>query len=162
MKIASFSRLNSFCLLCLGGFVLILGSCSTNEVLEVRQFHLRTTEVESMKEAAMVRGEQMYLMRGAVSNQERRERLGQYYTVNWENGGKYAEPLKIVMEYQQAATGSEVLSMSKDLPVGEQSGVVEFSVAGESYRTRGRVLAWRVQMFSAGKVVAEKRSYLWK
>ena len=162
MKIVSLCRLNSLCLLGLGAWVLMLVSCSTNEDLKVSQFHLRTTQVEPMRQAPMLRGEQMYYLRGAVSYQERRERLGQYYTVNWENDGKYAEPLKIVMDYQQAATGSEVLSMSKDLPAGERNGVVEFSVAGESYRTRGRVLAWRVQMFSAGKVVAEKRSYLWK
>lgn len=162
MKTVSFCRLKRLCLLGLSGLVVVLVSCSPGDALQVRQFHLRTTEVEQMREAPMVRGEQMYLMRGAVSNQERRERLGQYYTVSWENDGKYAEPLKIVMDYQQAATGSEVLSMSKDLAVGERGGVVEFSVAGESYLNRGRVLAWRVQMLSAGQVVAEKRSYLWK
>ena len=52
--------------------------------------------------------------------------------------------------------------MSKDLPAGEEAGRVEFIVSGESYRTNGRVLAWRIRMMSGSKVISEKRSYMWK
>lgn len=110
----------------------------------------------------MVRGEQMYRLRGAVSMEEHRQRLGQYYTVRWNNDGSHAGPLSIAFEYRQAATGSEILRMSRDLPLSETSGQVEFAVNGEAYRTGGRVLAWRIRMFSGDKVIAEKKSYLWR
>jgi hypothetical protein len=110
----------------------------------------------------MVRGEQMYRLRGAVTMEERLLRLGHYYTINWENDGSHAGPLKIVMDYQQAATGSEIVQMSRDLPAGQSSGRVEFQIVGESYRMGGRVLAWRIRMLSGNKVITEKRSYLWK
>ena len=110
----------------------------------------------------MVRGEQMHRMRGAVTIEERSQRLGQYYSVSWKNDGSTTGPLKIVMDYQQSATGSKVLTMSKDLPAGEAAGRVEFIVSGESYRTNGRVLAWRIRMMSGSKVISEKRSYMWR
>ncbi len=95
--------------------------------------------------------------------EERRQRLGQYYTVRWKNdqpelGGR----LKVVMDYQQSATGSKVLQMHRDLPSGETSGKVEFKVSGEAYRVGGRVLAWRIRLMRGRKVLAEKHSYLWR
>ena len=128
----------------------------------MRQFHLRSIKVENMQQAPMVRGEQMHRMRGAVTIEERSQRLGQYYSVSWKNDGSTTGPLKIVMDYQQSATGAKVLTMSKDLPAGEAAGRVEFIVSGESYRTNGRVLAWRIRMMSGSEVIFEKRSYMWR
>ena len=110
----------------------------------------------------MVRGEQMYRLRGAVTLEERQRRLGQYYTVSWKNDQAAQGPMTVVMDYQQAATGSQVLRMSRDLPAGQTSGRVEFQVTGESYRIGGRVLAWRIRLLRADEIVAEKRSYLWR
>ena len=128
----------------------------------MRQFHLRSIKVENMQQAPMVRGKQMHRMRGAVTIEERSQRLGQYYSVSWKNDGSTTGPLKIVMDYQQSATGAKVLTMSKDLPAGEAAGRVEFIVSGESYRTNGRVLAWRIRMMSGSEVISEKRSYMWR
>ncbi|MBT8036756.1 MAG: hypothetical protein KJO21_04345 [Verrucomicrobiae bacterium] len=141
----------------------LLVSCSTgdNEALEVRQFHLRDIKLAG-KEAQMVRGEQMYRLRGAITMEERQHRLGQYYTVNWKNDHMGQGEMKVVMDYQQAATGSKVLRMSRDLPADKVSGRVEFHVTGESYRAGGRVLAWRIRLLRGDQVVEEKRSYLWR
>jgi hypothetical protein len=122
--------------------------------MQVKQYHLRSIDTVDMKQAPMVRGEQMYRMRG--------QRLGQYYSVRWENSNEAQGPLKIIMNYNQAATGSKVLTMSQDLPAEETSGLVEFSISGEAYRTGGRVLAWRIRMMSGNDVLSEKRSYMWK
>jgi len=155
-------RLRKLCMLTVFGVFGLLISCGSPDLMEVRQFHLKSVEPENFKKAPMVRGEQMYRLRGAVSVAERRQLLGQYYSVNWKNDSSHAGPLKIVMNYQQAATGSEILHMSRDLPAGQSSGRVEFQVVGESYRVGGRVLAWRIRMLSGDKVIMEKRSYLWK
>jgi len=149
-------------LLCVSGLFCLLVSCASKNVMEVKQFHLRSVDVESMQQAPMVRGEQMHRMHGAVTFEERSQRLGQYYSVSWKNDGSTTVPLKIVMDYQQSATGAKVLTMSKDLPGGEEAGRVEFIVSGESYRTNGRVLAWRIRMMSGSKVISEKRSYMWR
>lgn len=108
----------------------------------------------------MVRGEQMYRLRGAVTMEERRGRLGDYYTVTWRALG--AQPTRVVMDFQQAATGAEIHRMHSDLPAGAAEGKVEFKVAGDDYNTGGRVLAWRIRLMQGGSVLAEKRSYLWR
>ncbi len=142
--------------------VALLTACSStpDEMLEVRQFHLRKTEAADRKKAQMVRGEQMYRLKGAVTLEERRERLGDYYTVTWRAVG--AQPTRVVMDYQQASTGAEVKRMSSDLPSGVPEGKVEFKVTGDAYNIGGRVLAWRIRLLQGDQVLAEKRSYLWR
>ena len=139
-------------------FVVLLGACSSSpdEMLEVRQFHLRETDPADKKKAQMVRGEQMYRLKGAVTLEERRERLGDYYTVTWRALG--AQPTRIVMDYQQAATGAEVLRQSRDLASDVAEGKEEFSVVGVDYNKGGRVLAWRIRLLQGDRVLAEKRS----
>ncbi|MGB1260144.1 MAG: hypothetical protein ACPG6P_08900, partial [Akkermansiaceae bacterium] len=72
------------------------------------------------------------------------------------------QPTHVVMDYQQAATGSKVLRKTHNLPAATPSGKVEFHVTGENYRTQGRVLSWRVRLMQGKKVLSEKRSYLWR
>lgn len=141
----------------------LLASCSSHsdEILQVRQFHLKK-ENPSKKRAYMIRGEQMHRLRGAVTLKERRARLGQYYTVTWKNPHPNQGQLKLVMDYQQTATGARVLQMSRRLPAGVSQGKVEFKVVGEPYRVGGRVLAWRIRLMQGRKMIAEKHSYLWK
>jgi len=148
-----------------GSLLSLLMSCSTSnpdsDHLKVRQFHLRSPELAD-DDTQMVRGEQAYRLRGAVTMKERKSRLGQYYTVSWKNDSPSGEPMKVVMDYQQATTGSEVHQMKRDLPSGESAGRVEFKVTGNSYLLGGRVLAWRIRLLREGEIIAEKRSYLWR
>ena len=141
--------------------VVILTSCASNhdQALKVRQFHLRDVDPAD-EEAQMVRGEQNYRLKGAVTLDERRERLGQYYTVSWNSSA--GRPTRLVMDFQQAATGSTVKRMSRDLPPKKSAGKVEFRVAGSDYNQGGRVLAWRIRLLAGDQVLREKRSYLWR
>lgn len=162
MKRLSSYSMNLLTITAVAGLFSLCASCGTRDIMQVKQYHLRSIDTVDMKQAPMVRGEQMYRMRGAVSKEERSQRLGQYYSVCWENSNEAQGPLKIIMNYNQAATGSKVLTMSQDLPAEETSGLVEFSISGEAYRTGGRVLAWRIRMMSGNDVLSEKRSYMWK
>jgi hypothetical protein len=162
MKRLSSYSMNLLTITAVAGLFSLCASCGTRDIMQVKQYHLRSIDTVDMKQAPMVRGEQMYRMRGAVSKEERSQRLGQYYSVRWENSNEAQGPLKIIMNYNQAATGSKVLTMSQDLPAEETSGLVEFSISGEAYRTGGRVLAWRIRMMSGNDVLSEKRSYMWK
>lgn len=102
----------------------------------------------------------MHRLRGAVSMEEQRNRLGDYYTVTWKASA--VQPTRVVMHYQQAATGAKILQMSRDLPNGLAGGKIEFAVTGDSYNKRGRVLTWRIRLMAGKQVLAEKRSYLWR
>jgi len=146
---------------CVG--VLISCSSQKDDLLQVRHFHLQDVQPVTGN-AEMARGEQQYRLRGAVTMDERVSRLGHYYSVSWKTpeADVGQGDLKVVMDYQQTATASKVLRMSRDLPDDMESGKMEFQIAGEAYRVGGRVLSWRVQLLRGGRVVAEKRSYLWK
>ena len=143
----------------------LLASCSFNdkEALAVRQFHLKSTQV-SGDNAQMVRGEQQYRLRGALTRAQRRERLGQYYTIEWNTGSLVngAQPTHIVMDYQQANSGSEKKRIQRQLQAGEYKGKTEFQIIGKNYHRYGRLLAWRVRLMSNSEVLAEKQSYLWR
>ena len=162
MKLEFSSAKNLLVVSAVVGVCSLFASCASKDLMQVKQYHLRSIDVVNMKQAPMVRGEQMYRMRGAVSREERSHRLGQYYSVRWKKDSNAGAAVKIVMDYQQAATGSKVLSMWQELPAAETNGLTEFSVSGESYRTGGRVLAWRIRMISGDSVLSEKRSYMWK
>jgi len=127
----------------------------------VRQFHLRDTKPAD-DSAAMIRGEQLYRLRGAVTKVERTNRLGDYYTVYWNHLGPEVSDAKIIFDYQQATTASKVLTRSLPIPAGKDSGSVEFRITGEAYQQGGNVLAWRARLIQGGKVIAVKRSYLWR
>ena len=139
---------------------MIVSCGGTREVLEVKQFHLRNTE-PARGENEVVRGEKLKRLHGAVSAAERRDRLGHYYMVRWTGpDGRENEPVRLEFDYQQAATGSTVLHLVRDLP-GTAEGTTEFQVTGPAYQTGGRVLAWRLRLFRGGALVETRRSYLW-
>ena len=141
--------------------VLGLVSCGGLEPgLDVKSFRLREAG-EVGDENEVVRAERLRRLHGAVSMEEREARLGDYYTVRW-NGpaGTESQPVQIVFEYRQAATGSKILSMSQE-HAGTATGSVEFAVRGEAYQKGGRVLAWRIRLYRGGDLVDTKRSYLW-
>ena len=144
-----------------GLWALVMVSCgSPPDVLTVKQFHLREVDV-STGENEVVRGEKLKRLHGAVSAEEHRDRLGQYFTVRW-NGpvGRESEPVRLVFDYRQAATASRVLTLEHDL-AGTAKGTAEFHVAGEAYQKGGRVLAWRLRLFRGGELVETRRSYMW-
>jgi hypothetical protein len=141
--------------------VLGMVSCGgRQEGLEVKAFRLRSAE-EVKEENPVVRGERLKRLHGAVSMADRRDRLGDYYTVHWDGpAGREGQEVRIVFDYRQAATGAKVLSMTEERP-GAATGTVEFAVTGPAYQKGGRVLAWRIRLYRDGELVDTKRSYLW-
>ena len=147
----------------LGGFLLLVVSCAgPRPVLHVKQFHLRDVSVsEGAEEAEVVKSEKLKLLYGAVTAEERRGRLGDYYSVSWAGPeGAESEEVRLVFDYRQAATGSQVHTMEEGFPPG-RVGTGEFKLNGEDFAERGRVLAWRVRLYRGASLVATKRSYLW-
>lgn len=141
----------------------LLASCGGGEpeVLRIRQFHLRDTDIAD-KEAQLVRGEQLYRLHGAVSLEERRSKVGHYYTAHWNTPDVISGNTRIVFEYQQAVTASKVLTSEHKIPKGQSSGSVEFQIIGDAYHKGGSVLAWRARLMEGERVLDVKQSYLWK
>lgn len=140
-----------------------LGACaSPPETLVVKQFVLRD-QVRETSEDPMVRMEKARRLHGAVSMEERRQRLGQYYTLLWHDPeGAGQDTVEVLFEYQQGATASRVKRMTKSFPASAKEGVAEFAVIGDDYFTGGKVLAWRASIRRGNRELASSQSYLWR
>lgn len=142
---------------------ILLGACAAPpEKLVVKQFFLRDQELETTEDP-MVRMEKARRLHGAVSMAERRQRLGQYYTLVWSDPeGVGNGPVEAVFEYQQGASASRVRRMTKSFQASNASGIADFAVIGDDYFTGGKVLAWRASVRRDGRELASRQSYLWR
>lgn len=137
---------------------LLLAACSSQtEPLVVKQFTLRDQDGEKENDP-MVRNEKLRRLYGAVSLEERKGRLGQYYAALW-SADPGAEK-EIVFSYQQG--GSKIKEMRRTIPAGTATGKEEFAVIGDDYFTNGRVLTWKMDLIVGGQIIASKKSYLWE
>jgi len=142
---------------------LFLVACAgTPEALVVKQFQLRD-QTRNTGDEPMVRMEKEHRLHGAVSMAERRQRLGQYYTLLWHDpSGTGQGAVEVVFQYQQGATASRVKRMVKEFPAAASSGVADFAVVGDDYFIGGRVLAWKATLLRGGRELATRQSYLWQ
>lgn len=142
---------------------LVLGACAgPKDALVVKQFQLRD-QARNTDDEPMVRMEKERRLRGAVSMSERRQRLGQYYTLLWNDpSGVGHGPVEVVFQYQQGASASRMKRMTKQFPASAADGIAEFAVIGDDYFTGGRVLTWKATVLRGGRELASRRSYLWQ
>lgn len=140
-----------------------LGACAeTGTGLKVKRFYLRDQD-DSNSDDPMLRGEKLRLLHGATSMEERRARLGQYYTVLWEDeSGAGSGEVEVRFEYQQGGSASLVKTRTERFPAGDTSGKAVFSVIGDDYFKRGKVLTWKVTLWRGGREIASEQSYLWR
>lgn len=142
---------------------MVLSSCASHDkTLVVKQFYLRD-EKDSNDDEPMIRAEKNLLLYGAVSMEERRQRLGQYYTALWEDpAGAGSGEVEVVFEFQQGKTGSQIKRRTVQFDSSEKSGKAAFSVIGDDYFKGGRALAWKISLLRGGRVLDTKQSYLWE
>jgi hypothetical protein len=139
---------------------LLAAACSgPQEALTVKQFTLRDQDT-TKEDDPMVQNEKLRRLYGAVSLDERKGRLGQYYTVLWNAEARVEK--QIVFRYQQGGSGSLIKEMRSEIPAGTSQGKVEFSFIGDNYFKNGRVLAWKMDLIANGETIATKQSYLWE
>lgn len=142
---------------------LFLVSCARQpQPLVVKQFVLRD-QVRKSNDEPMVRMEKERHLHGAVSMEQRKQRLGQYYTLLWSDpAGVGQGKVETVFLYQQGATGSLVKRKVTSFPASASQGVAEFTVIGDDYLKGGRVLAWKATVSRGGREIASQRSYMWQ
>lgn len=139
--------------------LLIIGCAKTTDPLVVKMQTVRDQGMER-EDDPMARHERIRRFHGAVSMEERAQRLGQYYTILWQAEAGLKK--EILFEYQQAKTGSKIKTMRRQLDAAASSGKEEFSVIGDNYYDNGRILTWRISLIVDGKTTASKQSYLWE
>ncbi len=147
---------------CLLATVTLVACAGPRETLVVKQFQLRD-QAPSSTDEPMVRMEKERHLRGAVSMEQRRQRLGQYYTLVWyDPQGAGRGEAELVLHYQQGASGSRVKRMTRSFPAAETEGRAEFAVIGDDYFNHGKVLAWKAVLKRGNKELARRQSYLWQ
>ncbi|MES2996482.1 MAG: hypothetical protein V4733_06700 [Verrucomicrobiota bacterium] len=140
---------------------ILTAACSAPPAaLVVKPFTLRDEKRDPGSEP-MVEMEKQRRLLGAVSMKERRQRLGQYYTVVW-NDPHAGAPVTVAFSYLQGGTASRVKTTERSFPAAATSGTAEFAVRGDNYFDHGRVTAWRISLKRGGMEVAAKQSYLWE
>lgn len=140
--------------------VCLIASCAEqSKPLVVKTHTLRDQDVNKADDP-MVRHEKLRRLYGAVSMEERRQRLGQYYTVIWNLPEAADSKREILFQYQQGKTGSLVKTMKRSL--GGNSGKEEFKIIGDDFFDNGRILAWKISLIAGGETIASEQSYLWE
>lgn len=142
-----------------------LGACAgPDNLLTVKQFYVRDQD-DDQNIDPMVRAEKNRIFHGAVSMEERRGRLGQYYTVLWNDAEGANSDHTVVFEFQQGGSGSLIKKRTVEFPrekYSVSSGKAAFSVIGDDYFKGGKVLAWKISLLRGKEVISTRQSYLWQ
>lgn len=143
---------------------LLLGACGSSRdnsaIRKVQAFHLKSDKPMPTRDR-MIKSETNSRMWGAITNSERADRLGNYYTAHWHTKDT-TTPAKVRIEYRQANTGAKLFSQEVDYPSPARNNKTEFTITGAAYHTQGRVVAWRIQVIQGGEVIGQETSFLWE
>ena len=104
--------------------------------------------------------ERQYRLYGAVTGVDQRQRFGNYFDFFWRV--KRPSDVTVRLEYRQEKLHEH--TQAQEITYGNVRGThkTEFKVIGDDYFDDGRVIAWRCLLIANGRIVAEKRSFLWE
>ncbi len=103
--------------------------------------------------------EHSYRLHGAVTALDQRQRFGQYFDFFWR--AKRPSDVTVRFEYKQEKLKAFVQAKEQTYHKVNGTNRSEFRVVGDEYFDDGGVLAWRCLLIEHGRIVAEKRSFLW-
>lgn len=103
--------------------------------------------------------ERPYRLFGAVTALDLRQRLGDYLDFFWR--AKRPADLAVRLEYRQEKLHGLVQAQEISYTNVHGTHKTEFKVIGDDYLDDGRVIAWRCLLIENGRIVAERRSYMW-
>lgn len=101
-----------------------------------------------------------YFNYGAITKEEKKNKKGHYFVINWKNEGE-AENLILRFDYRQEQSREKLNTL--EIPVSAAQGNLRgmFSVRGDAYEKFGKVNSWRISVIRQGQIVAEKKSFIW-
>jgi hypothetical protein len=103
--------------------------------------------------------ERQYRLFGAVTALDVRQRLGDYLDFFWR--AKRPADVTVRLEYRQQKLHDLIQAQEVSYTGVRGTHKTEFKVVGDDYLDDGRVTAWRCLLIENGRVVAERRSYMW-
>ena len=137
----------------------------TTRITDLTDLPLKSTTVPEWSwEKAPLRANARYAMFRANSANQRKERLGDYYYLDWYDA-EPQKPVKIVMLYTQALTGSTVLTRTlefKEPRPKPGSRETHFFFSGPERAKGGDIMTWRIELYCGGRLVDHRQSYLWE
>lgn len=132
-----------------------------DDAIQFRKTKIFLNEPELLKPTTedMISFERQRVNFGAVTQLDRQQRYGHYYTFFWRSGRK--ADLTLRFEYRQQKLGSYVQAKEHFYPGTKGSVQSQFQVIGDDYAEEGRVTAWRAVLIENGKIVGLTQSFLW-
>ena len=96
---------------------------------------------------------------GAVTNVDKMQRYGNYFTFYWRADRK--SDITVRLEYRQENLGAYVQAKEVSYTGVKGTTKTQFKVIGDDYVQDGRVVAWRAILIENGRIVGLTQSYLW-
>jgi hypothetical protein len=114
---------------------------------------------KSVAQQASLNFERSYRLHGAVTTADQRQRHGEYYDFFW----RARRPSDVTVRFEYKQEKLRAFTQAKEVAYRDVRGTnrSEFRVVGDEFFDDGRVLAWRCLLIEHGRIVAEKRSFLW-
>lgn len=120
---------------------------------------LNEPELFKLTTDPMIAFERQRINFGAVTQLDRQQRYGGYYTFFWRATRK--ADLTLRFEYRQQKLGSYVQAKEFFYPAAKGSMLSKFEVIGDDYADEGKVTAWRAVLIENGRIVGLTQSFLW-
>lgn len=137
----------------------------TTRITNLTDLPLKSTTVPDWDwEKAPLRANARYAMYKAHTVNQRKDRLGDYYYLDWYDA-EPQQPVKIVMSYTQALTGAAVLTRTIEFNKPRTkagSRQTQFFFSGPERAKGGDIMSWRIDLYCGGKLVDHRQSYLWE
>ncbi len=132
-----------------------------DEAFQFRKTKIFRNEPELFKPTLsdMISFERARVSFGAVTQVDRIQRYGLYYTFFWRAARK--TDLTLRFEYRQEKLGSYVQAKELYYPAAKGTIQSDFQVIGDDYLNDGKVTAWRAVLIDNGKIVGLTQSFLW-
>lgn len=129
------------------------------EISKIYTFWNDPDKIKTSKNQAL-NYEEKYFNYGAVTKAQKKEKMGQYYVVSWDNDGD-VNNLILRFDYRQEKTKDLVHTL--EIPYKQVDGFhkATFSITGDAYEKFGPVKSWRVSVVRNGVIVAKEQSFIW-
>jgi hypothetical protein len=104
--------------------------------------------------------EPKYWDHGAILAKDKLDRRGNIFVINWQNDGQPGD-FTVRLDYRQAMTRERVMTQTQEYKNFDGYEKTVLKVTGDEYLRGGVVHSWRISIVRDGKIVAQKKSFIW-
>jgi len=104
--------------------------------------------------------EPKYWNHGAILAKDKLDRRGNIFVINWQNDGQPGD-FTVRLDYRQAMTRERVMTQTQEYKNFDGYEKTVLKVTGDEYLRGGVVHSWRISIVRDGKIVAQKKSFIW-